>query len=139
MWTVCRGSEDPASWSHGWHSDAGLRSGDLRTASIITFYFAQKKGEEKEAQHQGRQAPTLRLAPWKHQAGILASSHWNILVLSQGRQEPKQLTDYLSGTHIPNSPLQQQSLVISLRVTVWQSERHRPKSEFHRTQQTHFC
>lgn len=57
MWTACQGSEDVASWSHGCHSDAGMSSGGLHLASIITLHFAKKTKKPST-----RRAPTLGLA-----------------------------------------------------------------------------
>lgn len=96
MWTVCRGSEDPVSWSHGWHSDAGLQSGDLHTASIITFYFAKTKKDAKE--DRSRQAPTLGLeAPgsgsrhFDSHLGFSVTGTFSFFL--RGRQGPSQLTN----------------------------------------------
>lgn len=99
MWTACRGSEDAASWSHGWHSDAGTHHGDLDTASIITLHFAKKKDG-----HRSGQAPTLGLAAvgggsgsgsghCDSHLGFLVTTLERSLSFSGGDRGPSQLTN----------------------------------------------
>lgn len=119
MWTACQGSEDAASWSHGWHRDSQWRSayGIHHHLSLCT---KRKKRKKIWASKQtSPPTPTPTHPPWDWQlwvatAGIVTailaprSRHWNTLFLSQEEtgDPANSVTNCLGLAHIPNSPLQ---------------------------------
>lgn len=115
-------------------------TGDLHTASTITFYFAKNKQTSKQTETMKTEADKHPPRDWKLWEVVMALKH--SLSFSGGDRDPANSPTNCPGLTFPIALCNKNHcLVISPRChhwcMAWQRQGDRQKSEFHRKQPTH--